>query len=338
MRRSAGTLAVVGATGQVGTVMRQIIEERKVPFERLRFFASSRSAGSTINFGQQTIEVEDVDVADLEGIDYALFSIGASASRIYAPRFAAAGATVIDNSSAYRMDSEVPLVVPEVNPGDAARRPLGIIANPNCTTMIAMPPLAVIDRLFGLERVIVSTYQAASGAGKAGVVELDEQLRRPDLVRLTFDGAAVAFAPPQKFPATLAGNVIPLAGELRDGDTSEEEKFINESRKILGLKDLKVHATCVRVPVFTGHSIAVLAECRDQPRVERLVAELDQQPGCKVVDLPTPLACAGADAVLVGRIRRDRSSAKGVAFFVAGDNLRKGAALNAIQILELLLD
>jgi aspartate-semialdehyde dehydrogenase len=335
--RSAGTLAVVGATGQVGTVMLRILEERNIPFDHLRLFASSRSAGSTILCGQHCVQVEDVETADLAGVDHALFSIGATASQRYAPRFVSAGAVVIDNSSAYRMDPEVPLVVPEVNPGDAMNRPLGIIANPNCTTMIAMPPLAVIDRLFGLERVIASTYQAASGAGKAGVAELDEQLQRPDLVKLTFDGASVTFGPPQKFPTVLAGNVIPVAGELHGGDTSEEEKFINESRKILGLADLKVHATCVRVPVFTGHSIAIVAECHGQPEVQALVDALEHQPGCKVVELPTPLASAGVDPVLVGRIRLDRSSPKGIAFFVAGDNLRKGAALNAVQILELLL-
>ncbi len=335
--KSAGTLAVVGATGQVGGVMRQILNERQLVFDRLRFFASPRSAGTFLEFDGQRLEVEDVETADLAGVDYALFSIGATASKIYAPRFAEAGAVVIDNSSAYRMHPDVPLVVPEVNPGDAARRELGIIANPNCTTMIAMPPLAIIDRLFGLNRVVAATYQAASGAGRDGVTELSAQLQRPNLDALTFDGGAVDFAPPEKFPAVLAGNVIPLAGELHDGDTSEEEKFVHESRKILGLPDLRVHATCVRVPVFTGHSIAIVAECQTTPDLGRLVAELDRHKGCQVVELPTPLASAGIDPVLVGRIRLDRSSSNGVAFFVSGDNLRKGAALNAIQILEMLL-
>lgn len=335
--RSAGTLAVVGATGQVGGVMRQILKERQLPFDRLRFFASSRSAGSSIEFDGHQLEVEDVDAADLAGIDYALFSIGAGASKLYAPRFSEAGAVVVDNSSAYRMHPEVPLVVPEVNPGDAAHRSLGIIANPNCTTMIAMSPLALIDQLFGLKRVIASTYQAASGAGRAGVAELDAELQLPNLAALTFDGGAVSFAPPVKFPAVLAGNVIPLAGELHGGDTSEEEKFVNESRKILGLPDLRVHATCVRVPVFTGHSIAIVAECNTVPEVDSFIAELDRRKDCQVVDLPTPMASAGIDSVLIGRIRLDRSSTNGIAFFVSGDNLRKGAALNAIQILEMLL-
>ncbi|WP_298210216.1 aspartate-semialdehyde dehydrogenase [Ferrimicrobium sp.] len=335
--RSAGTIAVVGATGQVGGVMRQILKERKVPFEHIRFFASPRSAGTVIEFDGRPIEVENVETADLRGVDYAVFSIGATASKIHAPRFVEAGAVVIDNSSAYRMNSNVPLVVPEVNPGDVENRPIGIIANPNCTTMIAMPPLAIIDRLFGLERVIAATYQAASGAGKAGVAELDAELKQPNLAALTFDGGAVNFMPPVKFPAVLAGNVIPLAGDLHDGDTTEEEKFVNESRKILGLSNLRCHATCVRVPVFTGHSIAIVAECRDTPQVEVFVDALGQEPGCQIVDLPTPLASAGVDPVLIGRIRSDRSSTNGIAFFVSGDNLRKGAALNAIQILELLL-
>ncbi|WP_298337690.1 aspartate-semialdehyde dehydrogenase [Ferrimicrobium sp.] len=335
--RSAGTLAVVGATGQVGGVMRQILKERQVPFDHIRFFASPRSAGVVIEFSGRLVAVEDVETADLRGVDYAIFSIGATASKVHAPRFVEAGAVVIDNSSAYRMDPEVPLVVPEVNPREVHNRPHGIIANPNCTTMIAMPPLAIIDRLFGLERVIASTYQAASGAGREGVAELDAELQRPNLAALTFDGGAVDFMSPAKFPAVLAGNVIPLAGDLHDGDTSEEEKFVNESRKILGLADLRCHATCVRVPVFTGHSIAIVAECRDTPQVAELVDALKQEPGCQIVELPTPLASAGVDPVLIGRIRPDHSSTNGIAFFVAGDNLRKGAALNAIQILELLL-
>lgn len=335
--RSAGTLAVVGATGQVGGVMRQILKERKIPFDRIRFFASPRSAGTVVDFDGRPIEVEDVETADLRGVDYAIFSIGATASKVHAPRFVEAGAVVIDNSSAHRMDPEVPLVVPEVNPVEVHNRPHGIIANPNCTTMIAMPPLAIIDRLFGLERVIAATYQAASGAGREGVAELDVELQRPNLAALTFDGTAVDFPSPMKFPAVLAGNVIPLAGDLHDGDTTEEEKFVNESRKILGLPDLRCHATCVRVPVFTGHSIAITVECRDAPQLSEFVGALRKEPSCRVVDLPTPLASAGVDPVLIGRIRPDRSSTNGIAFFVSGDNLRKGAALNAIQILELLL-
>ncbi len=330
------SIAVVGATGQVGSVMRSILLERKVPISRIRFFASARSAGSRIGFGGEEVVVEDVETGDLSGIDAALFSIGASNSLVYAPRFAEAGAVVIDNSSAFRMDPEVPLVVSEVNPLAVAERPKGIIANPNCSTMIAMPALAALRDAFGLVRVVASTYQAASGAGREGVNELSRQLAVPGLDRLTFDGAAVALAPAKVFPAPLAANVIPLAGTLAGDDTSEERKLVDESRKILELPGLRVQATCVRVPVFTGHSISLAVECArpvDLPLARKLLASY---PGQRLVDLPTPVASAGADDVLVGRVRLDPSVANGIALFVAGDNLRKGAALNAVQILELL--
>ncbi len=330
------SVAVVGATGQVGSVMRSILLERKVPISRIRFFASSRSAGSRILFGGGEVVVEDVETADLAGIDVALFSIGASNALIHAPRFTGAGAVVIDNSSAFRMDPEVPLVVPEVNPLAAAARPKGIIANPNCSTMIAMPALAALRDAFGLVRLVASTYQAASGAGREGVRELSEQLATPGLERLTFDGAAVRVGPAKVFPAPLAANVIPLAGSLVADDTSEERKLIDESRKILDLPDLRVQATCVRVPVFTGHSISLAVECARPVDLALARKLLASQPGQRLVDLPTPVAAAGADDVLVGRVRLDHSVENGIALFVSGDNLRKGAALNAIQILELL--
>ena len=333
--RPRGTLAVVGATGQVGGVVLSILGERDLEFERVRLLASERSAGREIEFLGAKVMVEDVATADLGGIDYAIFSIGASASREYSPRFADAGAVVIDNSSAFRMDPRVPLVVPEVNPDDATEASIGIIANPNCTTMIAMPPLSLLDRMYGLRRVVTSTYQAASGAGRDGVTELAEQLDLPNLSALTFDGKAITFPPGRKFPAPLAGNVIPLAGSLVGEDTTEEEKFINESRKILGIPDLLVQVTCVRVPVFTGHSLSIVAECERTPDPAEFKKELAGQPGCLLADLPTPIGSSGIDPVLIGRVRRDTSSADGVAFFVSGDNLRKGAALNAIQILEL---
>lgn len=315
--------------------MRALLAEDRLTFDKVRFMASARSAGQVISFRGTPIEVEDVATADPAGIDIALFSIGQAASREYAPRFAAAGAVVIDNSSAFRMDPEVPLVVPEVNPDEAKRRPKGIIANPNCTTMIAVVPLATIRDMFGLRRVVAATYQAASGAGRDGVAELAHQLASPGLAQLTFDPAAVRFDRVAKFPAPLAANVLPIAGELVDDETTEERKLRDESRKILGLPDLPVQATCVRVPVFTGHSVALTVECERDPDPEALARALAAAPGCRLDPMPTPLAATGIDPVLVGRLRRDRSSERGLALFVAGDNLRKGAALNAVQLAAL---
>jgi len=329
------TVAVVGATGQVGGVMRSLLAEERLDLDEIRFFASSRSAGQTLSFKGREVVVEDVATADPRGIDIALFSIGQAASREHAPRFAAAGAVVIDNSSAFRMDPEVPLVVPEVNPEDARTRPKGIIANPNCTTMIAVLPLKVIHELFGLRRVVAATYQAASGAGREGVAELARQLDKPDLERLTFDPAAVSFGPVAKFPAPLAANVLPIAGELVDDETTEERKLRDESRKILGLPEFAVQATCVRVPVFTGHSVALNVECEREPDLEALVEALAHAPGCRLDPLPTPLGATGIDPVLVGRLRLDRSAPRSLALFVTGDNLRKGAALNAVQLAAL---
>jgi aspartate-semialdehyde dehydrogenase len=337
------SIGVVGATGQVGQVMRTLLDEREFPATTVRFFASSRSQGRKLPFRGQEIEVEDAEMADPSGLDIALFSAGATMSRVQAPRFAAAGATVIDNSSAWRKDPEVPLVVSEVNFADARNRPKGIIANPNCTTMAAMPVLKVLHDEAQLLRLIVSSYQAVSGTGLAGVAELADQTRAviDDAEQLVHDGSAVTFPAPKAYVAPIAFNVVPLAGKLVDddsGETDEDQKLRHESRKILGIADLLVSGTCVRVPVFTGHSLSINAEFAQPLSPERARELLNGAPGVKVVDVPTPLAAAGIDDSLVGRIRRDPGvpDGRGLALFVAGDNLRKGAALNTIQIAELL--
>lgn len=338
------TVAVVGATGQVGAVMRTLLEERNFPAETVRFFASARSAGKKLPFRGEEIIVEDASTADLAGIDIALFSAGATLSREQAPRFAAAGAVVIDNSSAFRKDPEVPLVVSEVNPEEAKNPPKGIIANPNCTTMAAMPVLKVLHDEAGLQRLIVSSYQAVSGSGLAGVEELATQARAviDDVEKLVHDGSAVDFPAPNKYVAPIAFNVLPLAGAIVDDgsfETDEDQKLRNESRKILGLPDLLVSGTCVRVPVFTGHSLSINAEFASPLSVERAREILGSAPGVTLVDVPTPLQAAGGDTSLVGRIRQDPGApdGRGLALFVSGDNLRKGAALNTIQIAELLV-
>lgn len=337
------TVAVVGATGQVGAVMLRILEERNFPVGVLRLFASARSAGSVLHFKGDAIIVEDAATADLAGIDIALFSAGASTSKALAPQFAAAGAVVIDNSSGWRMDPEVPLVVSEVNPADIANRPKGIIANPNCTTMAAMPVLRPLHDEAGLLKLIVSSYQAVSGSGLAGVNELDTQVRAAvtqDIAALTHDGTAVTLPEPRKYVAPIAFNVIAFAGALAgDGslETDEEQKLRNESRKILGIPGLLVSGTCVRVPVFSGHSLAINAEFANAISPDRARELLASAPGVEVVDVPTPLMAAGRDASYVGRIREDQSVAggRGLALFISNDNLRKGAALNAVQIAEL---
>ncbi len=336
-------IGVVGATGQVGTVMRTILEQRRFPVDEIRYFASARSAGTTLPWGTESITVEDAAVADPRGLDVALFSAGATGSRALAPRFAEAGVTVIDNSSAWRMDPDVPLVVAEVNPGAIHDARKGIIANPNCTTMAAMPALKALHDEAGLVRLVVSSYQAVSGSGGAGVDELDKQVHEVvDGARgLTHDGTAVTFPAPQKYVAPIAFNVVPYAGKYVDdgsGETDEEQKLRNESRKILGLADLKVSGTCVRVPVFTGHSLAINAEFARPITVERALAVLGTAPGVALEDIPTPLRAAGQDPCYVGRVRRDPSvdDDRGLALFVSNDNLRKGAALNAVQIAELL--
>jgi aspartate-semialdehyde dehydrogenase len=334
-------VAIVGATGQVGGVLLSVLAQRAFPVRRLRLFASARSAGRSLPWAGGELVVEDVATADLAGIDIALFSAGATASRAHAERFAAAGAIVVDNTSAWRMHPEVPLVVPEVNAADLDDLPKGIVANPNCTTMVAMPVLAPLHAEAGLRRLVVSTYQAVSGAGLAGVLELEEQILKvgPDSARLTYDGASLDFPAPSKFAQPIAFNVLPFAGSLvEDGETDEEVKLRNESRKILGIPDLLVSGTCVRVPVYTGHSLSINAEFERALSPERARELLEGAPGVVLADIPTPLLAAGQDPSYVGRIRRDPGVEHGLALFVAGDNLRKGAALNAVQIAEALLE
>jgi aspartate-semialdehyde dehydrogenase len=335
-------IGVVGATGQVGGVMRRLLEERQFPVGRIRYFASARSAGSTLPWKGQDVVIEDADTADFSGIDVALFSAGKATSKAIAERVAASGAIVVDNSSAWRMDPDVPLVVPEVNAHALASIPKGIVANPNCTTMAAMPVLKPLDRAAGLRRLVVSSYQAASGAGLAGVAELEAQIQgaASAAAALTYDGAAVEIPGAAKFVRPLAFNVIPFCGALVDDDsleTDEEQKLRNESRKILELPDLEVSATCVRVPVFTGHSLAINAEFERPISPADAVALLRDAPGVVLSEVPNPLEAAGRDPSYVGRIRRDPTVAHGLALFVTGDNLRKGAALNAVQIAEALL-
>ena len=337
-------VAVVGATGQVGGVMRQLLLDRGFPLSAVRFFASARSAGTSLPFGDREITVEDTATASLEGIDIALFSAGGSTSKEFAPKFAEAGATVIDNSSAWRMNPDVPLVVSEVNPEALQRAPLGIVANPNCTTMAAMPVLRPLHTAAGLTRLVVSSYQAVSGSGLAGVEELAGQVAAvgDDGPSLTYSGDAVAMPAPKKYVAPIAFNVLPMAGSVVDDgsfETDEEQKLRNESRKILDIPELLVSGTCVRVPVFTGHSLSINAEFARPISVAEATALLAAAAGVTLVDVPTPLAAAGHDTALVGRIRQDEGVAdgRGLALFVSGDNLRKGAALNAVQIAELLL-
>jgi aspartate-semialdehyde dehydrogenase len=335
-------VAVVGATGQVGGVMRRLLAERKFPVAGIRYFASARSAGRTLPWNGADVVVEDVATADLSGVDIALFSAGAGTSRVQAPRFAEAGAIVVDNSSAWRMDPDVPLVVSEVNPDAIAEARKGIIANPNCTTMAAMPVLKPLHDEAGLTRLVVSTYQAVSGSGLGGVEELDKQVHQVlgRATELTHDAAAVQFPEPQKYVRPIAFNVLPYAGDLvEDGsaETNEEQKLRNESRKILSIPQLPVSGTCVRVPVFTGHSLSINAEFARPLSVKRATELLAAAPGVVLSDVPNPLQAAGTDPSYVGRIRVDEgvSDGRGLALFVSGDNLRKGAALNTIQIAEL---
>ena len=339
------TLAVVGATGQVGRVMRTLLEERNVDVDDVRFFASSRSAGRVLPFRGKDVVVEDVATADLSGIDVAVFSAGGGTSLEYAPKFAAAGAVVVDNSSAWRKDPEVPLVVSEVNPHAIKDRPKGIVANPNCTTMAAMPVLKPLHDRYGLTRLVVSSYQAVSGSGLAGVKELEGQARsalEQDVAKLAVDGSAVDLPEPSVYVAPIAFDVVALAGKIVDDgseETDEEQKLRNESRKILEAPDLAVSGTCVRVPVFSGHGLAVNAEFAKPVTPDEARAILADAPGVELDDVPTPLRAAGTDPCYVGRIRTDQSvpDGRGLAMFIVGDNLRKGAALNAIQLAEIVL-
>jgi aspartate-semialdehyde dehydrogenase len=337
-------VAIVGATGQVGGVMRRLLDESDIDIASVRFFASARSAGRKLPWRGEEILVEDAATADPRGIDIALFSAGGGTSKELAPKFAAAGAVVIDNSSAWRRDPDVPLVVSEVNPQALDDIPKGIVANPNCTTMAAMPVLAPLHAEAGLRRLIVSTYQAVSGSGLSGVAELAGQIQAAaaqDIAALTHDGSAVTLPEPQKYVAPIAFDVVPLAGSIVDddsGETDEEQKLRNESRKILGIPHLAVSGTCVRVPVFTGHSLSINAEFDRPLTAERARELLEDAPGVTWSDVPTPLQAAGADPSFVGRLRQDQSvpDDRGLALFVSNDNLRKGAALNAVQIARLL--
>ncbi len=337
-------VGVVGATGQVGEVIRDILEtEPGFEIAGVRFFASARSAGKTLPFRGEQIVVEDAAEADPTGLDVALFSAGGATSRAQAERFAAAGVTVIDNSSAFRGDDQVPLVVSEVNPQALDSIPKGIVANPNCTTMAAMPVLKPLHDEAGLVRLKVATYQAVSGSGLAGVNELYGQAEDvlPDSKQLVRDGTAVRFPKPNVYTDPIAFNVLPMAGSLVDdgsGETDEEQKLRNESRKILGLPELLVAGTCVRVPVFSGHSLAIHAEFENDITPQRAEEILAEAAGVELADIPTPLKAAGRNPSLVGRIRADQSApaGKGLVLFVSNDNLRKGAALNTVQLAALL--
>ena len=336
-------VGVFGATGQVGQVMRTLLAERGFPVTSIRYFASARSAGKQLPWGDEQITVEDIATSDFSGIDIALFSAGGGTSKEWAPKVAAAGAVVIDNSSAWRKDPDVPLVVSEVNGDDLLDIPKGIVANPNCTTMAAMPVLKPLHDKAGLVRLHVSSYQAVSGSGGVGLTELDSQLRSGyaagDPKELALDGRAVTLADPQVYAVNVGFNVVPLAGSLVDdgsGETDEDQKLRNESRKILHAPDLRVSGTCVRVPVFSGHSLAIHAEFAQDISPEEALDLLKNAPGVVVADVPNPLEATGRDEVYVGRVRADQGApdGKGLVLFVVGDNLRKGAALNAVQVAE----
>ncbi|MFD7413894.1 MULTISPECIES: aspartate-semialdehyde dehydrogenase [Kitasatospora] len=339
-------IGIVGATGQVGGVVREILAQRADlpggvgPVEQLRLFASARSAGRTLPWQGTEITVEDAATADYTGLDIVIFSAGGSTSKELAPKAAAAGAVVIDNSSAWRRDPEVPLVVSEVNPQAIADRPKGIVANPNCTTMAAMPVLRPLHDEAGLAALVVSTYQAVSGSGVAGVAELQEQAAKvvDGAAALAHDGSSVEFPEPKVYKRPIAFNVVPLAGSIvEDGsnETDEEQKLRHESRKILGIPELKVAGTCVRVPVFSGHSLQINARFERPISPERAVELLTGAPGVELSEIPTPLQAAGQDPSYVGRIRVDETVENGLSLFVSNDNLRKGAALNAVQLAEL---
>ncbi|MCX6403067.1 MAG: aspartate-semialdehyde dehydrogenase [Actinobacteria bacterium] len=337
------TVAVVGATGQVGNVMRELLDQRKFPLTKIRFLASARSAGKTLPWRGQEILIEDAATADLSGIDIAIFSAGGATSKALAPKFAAAGAIVIDNSSAWRMNPDVPLIVSEVNPEAIKDAKIGIIANPNCTTMAAMPVLKPLHDKAGLKRLVVSSYQAVSGSGLAGVEELEGQIRagvEQNIAGLALNGDAVKLPAPAKYIAPIAFNVLPLAGSIVDdglNETDEEKKLRFETRKILNIPELPVSGTCVRVPVFSGHSLSINAEFENPISVAEATALLKSAPGVEVVEVPTPLIAAGKDESFVGRLRPDLSvkEGHGLVMFISSDNLRKGAALNAVQIAEL---
>lgn len=331
-------VGLVGATGLVGALMRDILLDRAFPLASLRVFASSRSAGSKISFGDQLIEVEEANAADYSNLDIVLMSAGGEISKMLAPRIAAQGATVIDNSSAWRKDLDVPLVVSEVNGHVLQNIPKGIIANPNCTTMIAMPALKPLHEQFGLRRVVASTYQAVSGSGVRAVRELELQEsalagRADDLTYGRVDDLPEAAV----YTSVIAHNIISIAGNFVDNETDEEHKFRNESRRILEIPDLDVTCTCVRVPVYAGHSLSLDLEFTQSVTPDAIQQILRGADGVQLFDVPTPLEAVGGDVSLVGRIRRSGERDNRIAMFISGDNLRKGAALNAVQIAELVV-
>lgn len=336
-------LAVLGATGQVGMVMRRVLDERDFPIKNLRFLASAHSAGTALKYRSKDVVVEDVEKADLSGIDIAIFSAGGGTSKVWAPRFADAGAIVIDNSSQWRMHNDVPLVVAEVNPEDLNDIPRGIVANPNCTTMACMPVLKPLSDAFGLKRLIVSSYQAVSGAGRAGALQLMNEAQAAldqGADKLVFDGDAIDFPQPTKVARTIAFNVVPFIGAIvEDGsqETDEEQKLRNESRKILHLPKLAASCTCVRVGVFTGHGMSINAEFNRDVTPDMAREVLKSAAGVALDDIPTPQLAAGKSASYVGRIRQDQAvdGKHGLAMFITNDNLRKGAALNAVQLAEI---
>ncbi|MDC7682683.1 aspartate-semialdehyde dehydrogenase [Asticcacaulis sp. BYS171W] len=338
--QSGLNVGIVGATGLVGSMMLSLLAERNFPVNRLRLFASPRSAGNRLSFAGKDVVVEDASAADYSGLDVVFFSAGGSTSKALAEKVAAAGALVIDNSSAWRSDPEVPLVVAEVNPHALRNIPKGIVANPNCTTMAAMPVLKPLHEAAGLKRLIASTYQAVSGGGLEGIEVLRKQVvaGAEGCAALAQDGQGVDLGTPEKWVVPIAYNVVPLNYVLgEDGYTEEELKLRDESRKILELPDLRVAATCVRVPVFTGHSLSMNVEFEHPLSVEAALDMLKDAPGVELSEVPNPLDATGKDPVFVGRVRRDPTVINGLTLFVSGDNLRKGAALNAVQIAEVWL-
>jgi aspartate-semialdehyde dehydrogenase len=327
------TVAIVGATGAVGIELIRLLEERTFPVRDLKLLASPRSAGKRLRFRREELPVEALSEESFKNVDFAFFSAGASTSKAFAPLAVKAGATVIDNSSAFRMEAGVPLVVPEINAEDAGFH-AGIIANPNCTTIISLMALCPLHRAFGLTRVVAASYQAVSGAGAKGIIELKSQV----------DAGGERAPAATVFPHPIAFNVIPQVDVfLADGYTKEEHKFVNESRKILHLPELRASITCVRVPVYRSHAVAAHAEFRSPVSVDRARDVIAKFPGVRLVDepgsgkYPVPLATSGTDDCQVGRIRLDSALDNGLAFWVCGDQLLKGAALNAVQIAELLL-
>jgi aspartate-semialdehyde dehydrogenase len=340
-------IVVAGATGNVGREVVNILAERAFPADEVAVLASSRSQGIEIEYGDtdKMLKIQNIENFDWSGWDMAIFAIGSDATKKYAPIAAAAGCVVIDNSSLFRMDPDVPLVVSEVNPHAIAEARKGIIANPNCTTMAAMPVLKVLDGAKGLTKLTVTTFQAVSGSGLAGAEELATQVRaamkQGNIEDLVHDGSAIEFPAPVKYVKTIAFDVVPLAGAIVDDglyETDEEKKLRNESRKILELPHLLVSGLCVRVPVFTGHSLSINAEFENEITPDEAKELLANAPGVQLEDVPTPLQAAGADPTFVGRLRQDETvdGGRGLAMFVSNDNLRKGAALNAVQIAELI--